>query len=92
MAGSGDKTERATPRKRRDESRKRGQVARSREINTGLGLLAIFAMLSFAGGWMLAGMTAIMGTTLGALRRLRPDHRLVGLARPDRRRVGRRCA
>ncbi len=65
MAGSaGDKTERATPR-RRDESRKRGQVARSREINTGLGLLALFTMLSFAGGWMLAGLSRIMSTSLG---------------------------
>jgi flagellar biosynthetic protein FlhB len=66
MAGSaGDKTERATPR-RRDEARKRGQVARSREINTGLGLLATFAMLSFMGGWMLAGLTRVMGTSLNA--------------------------
>jgi len=66
MAGSaGDKTESATPR-RRDESRKRGQVARSREINTGLGLLALFGMLSFAGSWMLAGMTRVMSTSLGA--------------------------
>lgn len=65
MASAGERTERATPR-RRDESRKRGQVARSREINTGLGLLAVFAMLSFSGGWMLAGMTRVMGTSLGA--------------------------
>lgn len=66
MAGSaGDKTERATP-KRRDESRKRGQVARSREINTGLGLLATFAMLSFMGGWMLAGLSRVMGSALGS--------------------------
>ena len=55
MASSaGEKTEKATPA-RRDESRKRGQVARSREVNTGLGLLATFAMLSFMGGWMLTG-------------------------------------
>ncbi|MGD9571915.1 MAG: flagellar biosynthesis protein FlhB [Thermoleophilia bacterium] len=64
MAGAGDRTEKATPRKR-DESRKRGQVARSREINTGLGLLATFAMLAFMGGWMLTGMTRIMGISLG---------------------------
>ncbi len=66
MAGSaGEKTERATPR-RRDESRKRGQVARSREINTGLGLLATFALLSFLGGWLLTGMTQIMRSSLGS--------------------------
>jgi flagellar biosynthetic protein FlhB len=60
MASSaGDKTERATP-KRREEARKRGQVARSQEINTGLGLLAVFAMLAFMGSWMLAGFIAVM--------------------------------
>ena len=65
MAGSaGDRTEKATPR-RRDESRKRGQVARSREVNTGLGLLATFAMLSFLGGWMLTGLMQVMSTSLG---------------------------
>ena len=65
MAGSaGDRTEKATP-KRRDESRKRGQVARSREINTGLGLLATFGMLSFMGAWMLTGLIRVMGTSLG---------------------------
>ena len=66
MAGSaGERTEKATPR-RRDESRKRGQVARSREINTGLGLLATFALLSFMGGWMLTGFAQIMTTSLGS--------------------------
>ncbi len=64
MAGAGDRTEKATPRKR-DESRKRGQVARSREINTGLGLLATFAMLAFMGGWMLTGMARLMAGSLG---------------------------
>ncbi|CAN0592361.1 unnamed protein product, partial [Laminaria digitata] len=41
---TGEKTEKATP-KRREEARKRGQVARSQELNTGLGLLTVFAML-----------------------------------------------
>lgn len=60
MAGSaGDKTEQATP-KRREEARKRGQVARSQEINTGLGLLTVFAMLAFMGSWMLAGFISVM--------------------------------
>lgn len=64
-ASAGERTERATPR-RREESRKRGQVARSREINTGLGLLATFALLSFLGGWMLAGFARIMTVSLAA--------------------------
>jgi flagellar biosynthetic protein FlhB len=61
---AGDRTEKATP-KRREEARKRGQVARSREIGTGLGLLATFAMLSFFGGWMLTGFVQVMTETLG---------------------------
>jgi flagellar biosynthesis protein FlhB len=65
LAGSaGDRTERATP-KRREESRKRGQVARSREVNTGLGVLATFAMLSLAGGWVLTGLVQVMSRSLG---------------------------
>ena len=62
---AGDRTEKATP-KRRDEARKRGQVARSREVNTGLGLLATFAMLSFLGGWLLTGLVQVMSESLGA--------------------------
>jgi flagellar biosynthesis protein FlhB len=65
LAGSGDRTEKATP-KRREESRKRGQVARSREINTGLGLLATFGMLSVLGAWLLTGLVRVMGTSLGS--------------------------
>ncbi len=75
MAGSaGERTEAATP-KRLDESRKRGQVARSREINTGLGLLATFVMLSFMGSWMLAGLIRVMSTSLarsGTTQRITP--------------------
>lgn len=60
MAGSsGEKTERATP-KRREEARKRGQVARSQEVNTGLGLLMVFSMLAFMGSWMLSGFMSVM--------------------------------
>jgi flagellar biosynthetic protein FlhB len=64
-ASAGDRTEKATPR-RREESRKRGQVARSRELNTGLGLFATFGMLSFMGGWMLAGLSAVMVRSLAS--------------------------
>jgi flagellar biosynthetic protein FlhB len=64
LSGSGaDRTEKATP-KRRDEARRRGQVARSREINTGLGVLATFGMLAMVGGWLLSGVTAYMTTSL----------------------------
>ncbi|MBJ7455971.1 MAG: flagellar biosynthesis protein FlhB [Thermoleophilia bacterium] len=64
MAGSaGDRTEEATP-KRREESRKRGQVARSQEVNTFMSLLAAFAMLSFVGSWLLAGLIRVMTNSL----------------------------
>ncbi|WP_217915215.1 flagellar biosynthesis protein FlhB [Miltoncostaea marina] len=64
MGSAGDRTEKATPR-RREDSRKRGQVARSMELNTGLGLLALFAMLAMLGGWLLSGLMAVMQTALG---------------------------
>ena len=46
-----EKTEKATPKKRQ-ESRKKGQVARSNEINTALVLLFSFLMLKFFGAYM----------------------------------------
>ncbi len=62
-SSSGEKTEKATP-KRREEARKRGQVARSQEVNTGLGLLMTFAMLAFMGSWLLAGFISVMERAL----------------------------
>jgi flagellar biosynthesis protein FlhB len=54
-----DRTEKATP-KRRDESRQRGQVARSMELNTGASLVALFALLAALGGWMMNGFASVM--------------------------------
>lgn len=62
-SSSGEKTEQATP-KRREEARKRGQVARSQEVNTGLGLLMTFSMLAFMGGWLLSGFISVMERSL----------------------------
>ena len=39
---AGEKTEKATPKKRQD-SRKKGQVAKSQDINTAINLIAVFA-------------------------------------------------
>ncbi|MBQ8822641.1 MAG: flagellar biosynthesis protein FlhB [Lachnospiraceae bacterium] len=47
----GEKTEPATDKKLRD-ARKEGQVAKSREIANGLGLLALFLVLKFYAGYM----------------------------------------
>ncbi|MBD7964274.1 flagellar biosynthesis protein FlhB [Fictibacillus norfolkensis] len=48
---SGEKTEKATPKKRQ-ESRKKGQVAKSADINAALVLFASVMFLSFMGSWM----------------------------------------
>ncbi|MCA1040790.1 flagellar biosynthesis protein FlhB [Bacillus infantis] len=48
---SGEKTEKATPKKRQD-SRKKGQVAKSQDVNTAVVLLAVFLFLLFAGGYL----------------------------------------
>jgi flagellar biosynthetic protein FlhB len=44
------KTEEATPR-RKEEARKKGQVAKSMELNSVVVLFSIFLILNFAGGW-----------------------------------------
>src|SRR5918994_1257261 len=48
MASGGDRTEKATPKKR-DDARKKGQVARSMDLNGAVVLLAaLFALSAFA--------------------------------------------
>jgi flagellar biosynthesis protein FlhB len=48
---SGEKTEKATPKKRQD-ARKKGQVAKSQDINTAILLLAVFLLLWMSGGYL----------------------------------------
>ncbi|MBS4198971.1 flagellar biosynthesis protein FlhB [Bacillus sp. FJAT-49732] len=43
---AGEKTEKATPKKRLD-SRRKGQTAKSQDVNTAIGLLAVFLFLLF---------------------------------------------
>ena len=59
-----DKTEPATPKKR-EEARKKGQVANSREIPSVLVLLSALSVFYFTGGWMLNQVAAIMRTVFG---------------------------
>lgn len=54
-----EKTEPATPRKRR-EARRKGQVARSREIPSVLVLLGALTVFYFAGSWMFNQLLEIM--------------------------------
>ncbi len=48
---AGEKTEKATPKKRQD-SRKKGQVAKSQDVNTAIVLLAVFLVLTFTGSYL----------------------------------------
>lgn len=57
-----DKTEPATPR-RREEARKKGQVARSREIPSVMILLGGLGALSFGGSWMVWHCSDLMRST-----------------------------
>ncbi len=70
MAGSsaGEKTEKATPKKRED-TRKKGQVLKSTEVNTAITMVAMFAALAMFGGGILRGsmelLTRYLSTHLG---------------------------
>ncbi|XQY93526.1 flagellar biosynthesis protein FlhB [Metabacillus sp. HB246100] len=48
---AGEKTEKATPRKKQD-ARKKGQVAKSADVNTAISLLTIFLSFLFIGAFM----------------------------------------
>lgn len=55
---SGEKTEKATPKKRED-AKKKGQVAKSQDINTAVVLLGVFFFLSFAGSYLMDGILGL---------------------------------
>lgn len=55
MASGGDRTEKATP-KRRADARRKGQVARSQEVNTAVVLAATVGVLVLAGPRILHGL------------------------------------
>ncbi|MGR3763876.1 flagellar biosynthesis protein FlhB [Rossellomorea sp. NS-SX7] len=48
---SGEKTEKATPKKR-DDARKKGQTAKSQDVNTAIILLAVFLFLTFGASYI----------------------------------------
>jgi flagellar biosynthesis protein FlhB len=60
---SGEKTEKATPKKRQ-EARKKGQTAKSQDINTAIVLLAVFLFLLFAGSYLKKGIFALFENSL----------------------------
>jgi flagellar biosynthetic protein FlhB len=64
--GGGDKTEKATP-KRREEARKKGQVAKSQDLNGALVLLSSLFALSIWGPHIWKEMGASMHSTLAMI-------------------------
>jgi flagellar biosynthetic protein FlhB len=71
-----EKTEPATP-KRREEAKKKGQVAQSREIPSVLVLMSSLGVLFFSGSWMLVGLSGFMG---GIFRNIDSLHHLQAIS------------
>jgi flagellar biosynthetic protein FlhB len=69
-SGGQERTEKATP-KRRQEARKKGQVAQSREIPSVMILMTALAFFYFAGFWMLGSLSQVIGGIYGQLDTLR---------------------
>ncbi|MRH42275.1 flagellar biosynthesis protein FlhB [Aquibacillus halophilus] len=59
---AGEKTERATPKKRQD-SRKKGQVAKSQDVNTAILLFFVFILFIVIGGYLKNIMTSMYQKT-----------------------------
>lgn len=71
-----EKTEPATP-KRREDSRKKGQVAQSREIPSALVLLSSLGVLFFSGSSIICSLSDFMG---GIFRNIGSLHHLQGVS------------
>jgi len=54
-----ERTEKATPKKK-EEARKKGQIAQSREIPSVMVLLGALSVFYFAGGWMFSQLADVM--------------------------------
>lgn len=63
-ADSGEKTEKATPKKKQD-ARKRGQVLQSREISSSIILLSLFMTLKITGAYIYKQLFDFTGIMLG---------------------------
>jgi FlhB HrpN YscU SpaS Family. len=59
---AGEKTEKATPKKRRDV-RKKGQVVKSQDINTAFVVIAVFSVLMISGSAILKQMAELFEHT-----------------------------
>lgn len=63
-AGDSDKTEEPTQR-RKEEARKKGQVAKSAELSSIIVLLTLFFILNILGGWFYSLLSSYMKNNLG---------------------------
>ena len=68
--GGQERTEKGTA-KRRQQSRRRGQVAQSREIPSALILMAALSFFYFAGSWMFWNISEVIGDVYQNLDTLR---------------------
>ena len=62
-----EKTEKATPKKRRDAREKEGNVLQSKEISTAVSIFFIFFTLYIVGGYMFEMMLRMMGDSVEML-------------------------
>ncbi|GAE91613.1 flagellar biosynthesis protein FlhB [Gracilibacillus boraciitolerans JCM 21714] len=60
---AGEKTEKATPPKKRQDVRKKGQVAKSQDVNTAILLFFVFIILLITGGLLKDTMTSMYSKT-----------------------------
>ena len=71
-SGGQERTERATPKRRRD-ARKKGQVAQSREVSSVMILMTALGFFYFGGSWIFGSLSEIIGGVFGHLDTLRLD-------------------
>ena len=70
--GGQERTEKATPKRRRD-ARKKGQVAQSRELSSVMILMTALGFFYFAGSWIFDSLLQVIGGVYGHLDTLRLD-------------------
>jgi flagellar biosynthetic protein FlhB len=80
FADSGDKTEKATPRKRK-KAREEGQVLQSRELTSAIVLLSVFVTLRIAGGFMYEQIYAYFKVTLADYQKINYIFTINGLTK-----------
>jgi flagellar biosynthetic protein FlhB len=72
QGGGGEKTEKATPKKRQD-ARKKGQVLKSAEVNTAVLTTCMFIIIFAMGGWIVRNMSALLSHYLGNMWTVQSD-------------------